>query len=48
MDHLNKLLNKELVDDIPNLKFENNILCDACQKGKQVRASFKSKKYSFY
>lgn len=30
MDHLNKLISKELV----NLCFEKNWLCNACQKGK--------------
>jgi len=28
---------------LPNIKFQNNRLCDACVKGKQIRTSFKSK-----
>jgi transposase InsO family protein len=43
MDHLNKLNRKELVIGLPKIHFEKNKLCDACQKGKQVKASFKSK-----
>ena len=43
MDHLNKLISKDLVVGLPKLKFEKDKLCDACQKGKQTRVSFKSK-----
>ncbi|KHN02057.1 hypothetical protein glysoja_039874, partial [Glycine soja] len=43
MDHLNKLISKYLVIGLPKLRFEKDRLCDACQKGKQVRVSFKSK-----
>ena len=43
MDHLNKLVTKELVIRLPKLKFEKDKFCDACQKGKQVRVFFKSK-----
>ena len=43
MEHLNKLISKDLVVGLPRLKFEKDKLCDACQKGKQTRASFKSK-----
>lgn len=43
MDHLNKLVCKDLVDGLPDLHFEKSRLCDACQKGKQVGGSFKSK-----
>ena len=43
MDHLNKLVSKELVIGLPKLKFEKDLICDACQKGKQVKASFKPK-----
>jgi transposase InsO family protein len=43
MDHLNKLVRKDLVVGLPKLHFEKDKLCDACQKGKQVKASFKSK-----
>ena len=37
MEHLNKLISKDLVIGLPKLKFERDRLCDACQKGKQVR-----------
>ena len=47
MEHLNKLICKDLVIGLPKLKFEEDRLCDACQKGKQVRVSFKSNN-SFY
>jgi len=43
MDNLNRLVSKDLVVGLPKLKFEKDKLCDACQKGKQTRASFKSK-----
>nr|KYP59259.1 Retrovirus-related Pol polyprotein from transposon TNT 1-94 [Cajanus cajan] len=43
MDHLNKLSRKEVVVGLPKLKFSKDKLCDACQKGKQVKASFKRK-----
>ena len=43
MDHLNKLISKDLVIGLPKLKFKKDRLCDACQKGKQVKVSFKSK-----
>ena len=43
MDHLNKLVSKELAIGLLKLKFEKDKLCDACQKGKQVKASFKAK-----
>jgi len=41
MHHLNRLASKELVIGLPKLKFERNILCEACQKGKQTKSSFK-------
>jgi len=43
MNHLNKLISKELVKGVPKIKFMKDGLCDACQKGKQSRVSFKSK-----
>nr|KYP43144.1 Retrovirus-related Pol polyprotein from transposon TNT 1-94 [Cajanus cajan] len=47
MDHLNKLSRKELVVGLPKLKFSKDKLCDACQKGKQVKTSFKRKNQIF-
>ena len=43
MEHLNRLISKDLVVGLPKLRFEKDRLCDACQKGKQTRVSFKSK-----
>ena len=43
MLHLNVLVKKELLIGISKLKFEKNKLCEACQKGKQVKNSFQSK-----
>jgi len=43
MSHLNKLVSKNLVTSLPEIKFQQERLCDACQKGKQVKTSFKSK-----
>jgi len=34
---------KELVIGLPKFKFESDRLCEACQKGKQTRNSFKQK-----
>ena len=48
MNNLNKLVSKELVGGLPKLKFVNDGLCNACQKGKQARSSFKSQKCYFY
>lgn len=47
MDHLYKLVFKDLVDVLPDLLFVKNRLCDAFQKGNQVRASFKAKNINF-
>lgn len=43
MDHLNKLVQKDLVDGLPDINFEKNNLCDVCPNSKQVRATFKAK-----
>jgi len=37
MGHLNKLVSKHLVTGLPDIKFQQDKLCDACQKGKQVK-----------
>jgi len=47
-NHLNKLKSKDLVSGFPNIKFQDNRLCDACVRGKQIRTSFKSKGHDFY
>ena len=43
MNHLNKLILKDIVIRLPKLKFEKDLICEACQKGKQVKNSFKLK-----
>ena len=43
MHHLNHLIRKDLVIGLAKLKFEKNKLCEACQKGKQVKTPFKEK-----
>jgi len=43
MNHLNKLISRDLVIGLPKLKFERDHIFEACQKGKQVKSSFKIK-----
>ncbi|KAL8089819.1 hypothetical protein AgCh_039331 [Apium graveolens] len=40
---MNELVKKELVRGIPQVEFTKDGLCDACQKGKQIKASFRKK-----
>ncbi|KAK1401563.1 hypothetical protein POM88_001168 [Heracleum sosnowskyi] len=40
---MNDLVRKDLSRGIPQVEFSKDGLCDACQKGKQKKASFKSK-----
>ncbi|WJX13359.1 hypothetical protein P8452_03755 [Trifolium repens] len=44
-DLLNKIASKDLVIGLPKIRFSKDHLCDACQMGKQTRASFKTKKF---
>jgi len=39
-DLLNKIVFKDLVVELPKIKFEKDKLCDVYQKGKQTRVSF--------
>jgi len=41
MHHLNIIASKDLVIGLPKLKFESDRICEACQKGKQTKSSFK-------
>jgi len=41
MHHLNKLISKDLVVGLPKLNSEKDHICEACQKGKQIKHSFK-------
>jgi len=43
MYHLNKLISNDLVIGLPKLKFEKDHVCEACQKVKQTKRSFKLK-----
>ena len=43
MNTLSKLATKDLVKRLPKLNFKYDHICDACQFGKQIRGSFKSK-----
>ena len=43
MYQISKLIKKDLVRGIPKIKFDKDIVCDACQKGKQSRTSFQPK-----
>jgi len=40
---LNKLVSKDLVVGLPSIKYNDDKVCDACARGKQVRTSFKLK-----
>ena len=40
---MNELVKKDLVRGMPLVEFSRDGLCDACQKGKQKKASFKKK-----
>jgi len=42
---LNKLVSKDLVVGLPFTKYNDDKVCDACARGKQVRNSFKLKNY---
>ena len=43
IQHFNLLNRKQLVEVLPKLKFENDKVCEAFQKGKQTKISFKPK-----
>jgi len=45
MHRLNKLVSRNVVDGLPTHKFERNRICNACQKGKQSKTSFKMKNF---
>ena len=45
---LNKLVSKDLVVGLPSIKYNDDKVCEACAKGKQVRSSLKSKMCKHY
>ena len=40
---ISQISSKELIRGIPNIKFVKDNVCNACQLGKQIKGSFKSK-----
>ena len=48
MHTISKLSRKYLVKDLPNIKFEKDLVCEACVKGKNSKSSFSMKKIDFY
>jgi hypothetical protein len=46
MDLISKSSKNCFVKGLPNLKFEKDKICDACQFGKQTKTSFKTKQFS--
>ena len=46
MYQISKLIKKDLVRGIPKIEFDKDIVCDACQKGKQTRISFQARMLS--
>ncbi|XP_070049192.1 uncharacterized protein [Nicotiana tomentosiformis] len=44
LSQLNKLVSKNLVIGLPNIKFKEDKVCEACARGKRVGSSFKCKK----
>lgn len=45
MKLISKISKNHIVDGLPNIVFEKDKICDACQMGKQVKNSFHSKKH---
>ena len=43
MELISKILKKDLVKGLPKIEFVKDKICDACQFGKQVKTSFKTK-----
>jgi len=43
---LNKLVSKDLVVSLPSIKFNDDKVCEAYARGKQVRKYFKLKNYA--
>ena len=41
MNHLNKLISKDLVIGLPKLKFEKDHICEACQTGNKWKTLLK-------
>ena len=48
MNHLNKLISRDLVIGLPKLKFERDHICEACQKRETSEKFFQNKKRCFF
>lgn len=40
---IHKLARRNLVDGLPNIVYTKDKICNACQRGKQIKSSFKVK-----
>ena len=45
MDLISQLNKNELVRGLPKINFQKGKVCEACQVGKQIKNSFKTKKF---
>ena len=43
MYQISKLIKRDLIRGVLKMKFDQDLVCDACQKGKQTKSSFKPK-----
>lgn len=48
MDWIAKIFKNDRVKSLPNINFQKDEVCDACQLEKLIRTSFKDKKTYFY
>ena len=48
MNLITQLNKNELVRGLPKIFFKKDKVCEACQMGKQIKTSFKNKKFNFY
>ena len=45
MDLISKIVKNDLVKGLPKINFQKDRTCEACQFGKQIKTSFKSKNH---
>ena len=43
LKHISRLSKMDLVKGLPKICWKTHLLCEACQPGKQIKTSFKSK-----
>ena len=46
MDLISKISKNDLVKGLPKISFQKDRICEACQFGKQIKTSFKSKNHT--